>query len=312
VALESTAVFLHRPADVDALPIAGSIARPQEAIQVVLQTVDGGVLVKSVKRQPDASFSGEVYGVTPRQRSVAVGDVVRFIESQIFRFKTAENAQMAPADAELAEMMRAFADRFSNADAPDSERSAVAHLKPDDFSIDSFPRATANRSAPAPAARRASIDRAGSLLPADSKRVEPELSVAEAYSMLGAFAPDYRDVQPDRDSTAARDEPVLSDRDNLTARDEPVLDDTSAPHDRPVHEEQPAVADRVSPGQAPMGSDHPVACLECGATLQWVARDPSSPEVPAPSKVSCRSCGRINDIAEAQAASRRRRAFCPS
>src|SRR5687768_12823580 len=136
MALESIPIFLQRPPGVDALPVAGSIARPQEAVQVVLQTVDGGVLVKSVMRQSDGSFTGEVYGVTPRQRNVAAGDIVRFVESQIFTFKTAENAPVSAADVEMAEMIRSFAGRFSHADAADVERPAVERSTPDDFSID--------------------------------------------------------------------------------------------------------------------------------------------------------------------------------
>jgi hypothetical protein len=281
MALESIPIFLQRPPGVDALPIAGSIARPQEAIQVGLQTVDGGVLVKSVMRQSDGSFTGEVYGVTPRQRTVAAGDIVRFVESQIFTFKTGENAPITPADAETAEMIRTFADRFGRADRPDAERPAADPPTPDDFSMDTASLPARDQPEPMPAAD--AIDVASSPLPAHPKPVEPELDIADAYSMLGGVVQDHRDVALDHDQA-----------------------DTSAPHDRPLREEQPAVADALLPETPPMASSEPVACLECGATLPPIAADETGV---APTKVSCPDCGRINDVAQAEAASRRRRAL---
>ncbi|HEX2827022.1 MAG TPA: hypothetical protein VHP37_11795 [Burkholderiales bacterium] len=159
--------FLHRPAGTDALPTAGSVARTDQAVRAVLRTADGGVLISSIARRPDGSFSGEVYGVTPRERAVAVGDRVTFSESQIFTYKTSGGEGTSRDEVERAQMIRAFGEAFRDAAAPSTERTAPEPLAPDDFAFEPVA---------APAAPRAEPPRA----PA-----EPEISVDDAYALLG-------------------------------------------------------------------------------------------------------------------------------
>jgi hypothetical protein len=53
------------------------------------------------------------------------------------------------------------------------------------------------------------------------------------------------------------------------------------------------------------GEEHVViGCLECGAPLTLPPRDDAAEA--RPSKVSCKHCGRINDVAQAEQVSRNR------
>jgi hypothetical protein len=307
MALEPTPVFLHRPGRAPAASIDGSAARPERAVRAVLQTADGGVLVKSIIRQPDGSFIGEVYGVTPRQRHVAPGDPVSFSESQIFTFKAADVEPMSPGDAEVADMARAFDDSFSGADAHIVSPAAAAGPAVADFSFDlgadssrdqpekkpAPPVAAESRPAraappaPAPAPAPAAPATAAApppatpapaaapppAAPAISAPLDQELSTAEAYSILGAS---------DQDSGKSEH-----------GRAEPVL------------------VDHTPPAEVSIAARQPLACLECGATLTLAAASGAPSETPPILKVSCAYCGRINDVAQAEAASRRRRSFTP-
>ena len=301
MAHEPSAVFLDRPEGVSATPVGDSIARPELAIRAVLQTADGGVLVKSIERQPDGSFVGEVYGVTPKQRRVAVGDRVSFTESQMFTFKTPDAPDLNAADAEMAEMIRAFSARFGDAEPPNAEQRASAALGPSDFSFE--PRTPETPAAPPPSAGG------------------PELSIADASAILGASAPATRESQrahaepvapaqavvprapppppphrptvtPPRADQALRADPV-------PRADKPVAPTTPPPDERPLP------SDSTPAAAAAVPADQPIACLECGATLTVV----TTADGARPAKVSCGSCGRINDVAAAEAASRRRRSF---
>jgi hypothetical protein len=296
MALEPTPVFLHRPGRAPAASIDGSAARPERAVRAVLQTADGGVLVKSIKRQPDGSFIGEVYGVTPRQRHVAPGDPVSFSESQIFTFKAADVEPVSPGDTEVADMAKAFDDGFSGADAHIVSPAAAAGPAVADFSFDlgadasrdhpekkpapavaaeSRP-APAAAPAPAPAPPPAAPAAAAAPIPAappTSAPLDPELSTAEAYSMLGASEQDRG--MPEH------------------GRAEPVL------------------VDHTPPAEVSIAGGHPLACLECGATLTLAPAAGAPSETTPILKVSCAYCGRINDVAQAEAASRRRRSLTP-
>jgi hypothetical protein len=308
------AVFLERPQGTDALPVAGSVARPSEAVRAVLHTADGGVLVQSVKREADGSFTGEVYGVTPQQRHVAVGDRISFSEPQIFRFKTADAGNTDPAEVETAEMIRAFAESFRHADAPSADRPV--EVSPDDFSFDvDMPPAVHEPETQAPSP--AETERPPAVSPAPPPKPEPKISVADAYATLRASEEDQRT------SREARVEPVLDAPPAVTVAPtveaQPVLPDAAPPV--PSDPVPPVLADPAppvlpdpappvlsapaSPAAAPAATAEPIACLECGTTLVVPAADPSG-QVPPPSKVSCPSCGRINDIAQARAASLRR------
>jgi hypothetical protein len=284
VALERTPVFLHRPERAPAASIDGSAARSERAVRAVLQTADGGVLVKSIKRQPDGSFIGEVYGTTPRQRHVAPGDPVSFSESQIFTFKAADVEPMSPGDAEVADMARAFDDSFSGADAHIVSPAAAAGPAVADFSFDlradatrdqpekKPPPAVAAESRPARAAAPAPAPAPAPAAPRSSAPLDQELSTAEAYSILAASE------QDSCKSEHRRAEPVL--------------------------------VDHTPPAEVSIAALQPLACLECGATLTLAPVSLGATEPPQ-SKASCGNCGRINDIAQAEAAGRRRRSFTP-
>jgi hypothetical protein len=280
MALESTPVFLHRPAGARAASVDGSAARPDRAVRAVLQTADGGVLVKSITRQTDGSFIGEVYGVTPRHRRIEPGDAVSFSESQIFTFKAAEAEPIRPGDAEAADMARAFDDGFRGAAPEIVSPAAKAGPTVADFSFDLDAGASGDQPAKKPAPAVAVESRhTGATPPAAPAAAAPpifvpfgkDLSTAEAYSILGAAEQDTGKSEHERV------EPAL-------------VDDT------------PAV-------EVSVGSQYPLACLECGATLTLSPAAGAASETAANLKVSCAHCGRINDIAQAEAASRRRRSF---
>ena len=281
--------FLHRPQGTDALPTEGSVARPEDAVRAVLRTADGGVLVTDIKREPDGSFSGEVYGVTPRQRQVAVGERVRFGESQIFTYKTSESA--SPADVERAEMIRAFGEAFRNADAPGADRTPLTEAPPPEFSLPpAEPPAIREPVEPTLAPPAEASPR--SAAPVTPQATEPELSVEDAYAILGGLKDDRHESREERVEPApgiapVADQPPLADQQPLP--DQPPLTEPAAPAEPDVRE--------------------PIACLECAAPLPVAAADVSGQE---PAKVSCASCGRINDVALAAAATRRRRQLHPS
>jgi hypothetical protein len=250
--------FLHRPSGTDALPTAGSIARLELAVRAVLRTDDGGVLVTSIKRQANGSFSGAVYGVTPRERHVAVGDRITFSESQIFTYKTAEADAANREEVERAEMIRAFGEGFRDAAPPNAERAAGEAASPSDFGFDAD-------SAPAAAAPKPAPPSKAPTPPPPPPPPEPELSVDDAYAILRGGEPE------------------------------------PAPSPQPVKDVQPApTVPEAQPETAPVAVE-PIVCMECGATVVV----PSADGQPPP-KVSCPSCGRINDVAQA-----RRRAIRP-
>jgi hypothetical protein len=284
MALEPPPEFLHRPAGARAASIDGSAARPDRAVRAVLQTAEGGVLVKSIMHQADGSFTGEVYGVTPRQRRIAPGDPVSFSESQIFTFEAADVEPVRPGDTEVADMARAFVDGFSGADLDIVSPAAKAGPAVADFSFDLSVDPSGNQSgkkpAPAVAAEsphpRAAAPPAPAAAPAPTAPptcapMDQELSTAEAYSIFG-----------------------ISEQ------------DTGKPEHGRV---EPVLVDHTPAAEVSIGAEYPLACLECGATLTLVPASGGATETAAKSTVSCANCGRINDIAQAEAASRRRRSF---
>ena len=220
-------VFLHRPEGVDALPIGGGAPGPRKPVRAVLQTAHGGVLVRSVVRQPDGAFTGEVYGIMPHERSVARGERVRFEESQIFSFKAG-----AGVDSELAEMARVFHEGW------DALETRTERLRAQQ--------------------RRA---------PADAAQADVEMSVGAATAIPCPAGHGERET---------KEAPVENDFDKPGPRGE-----RAAAHTEPQHE--------------------PIACMECGAILP----PPSPPADPAAAshatRITCPRCGRINDIAEAEA-----------
>jgi hypothetical protein len=272
--------FVHRPQGTDALPTAGSVARLELAVRAVLRTDDGGVLVTSITRRPDGSFTGEVYGVTPRERHVAVGDRITFAESQVFTYKTAEAKEANREDVERAEMIRAFGESFRDAAPANAERAAAEARAPADFGLDadSTPAPPPPPKQPPPAAPSAEIPRARPAAPPAAPPPppppEPELSVDDAYAILRGAEPEPNEPRE------TRVEPAMH--------------------------VQPALMEDEAPAAAPVATE-PIACMECGATLVV----PGAEGQPPPLKVSCGSCGRINDVAQAAAATRSRRVFAP-
>ena len=238
-------VFLHRPEGIDALPIGGGAPGPYKPVRAVLQTANGGVLVRSVVRQPDGAFTGEVYGIMPRETSVARGERVRFEDSQIFSFKSG-----ASMDSELAEMARVFHEGW---EALETRPGRGRPPGP------STPEAGAQ---PRPAASRKSAE-AG-----------VEMSVGEAMAILCPAGHGERET---------KEAPVDNDFDKPGR---------AAARATPHHES--------------------IACMECGAVLP----PPPPPADPAAAshatRITCPRCGRINDIAEAEAVDLHRQRPLPS
>lgn len=219
-------VFLHRPEGVDALPIGGGAPGLHKPVRAVLQTTHGGVLVRSVVRQPDGAFTGEVYGIMPREPGVARGERVRFEESQIFSFKAD-----ASVDSELAEMSRVFHEGWDE-------------LETRTVSV------------------RAQQERA----PADAARAHVQTSAGVEMAIL---SPAGRGKRETKEALVEND------------FDKPGPRERTPAHTEPQHE--------------------PIACMECGAILP----PPPPPADPAAAshatRITCPRCGRINDIAEAEA-----------
>lgn len=265
-------VFLQRPQGVVAMPIAGggSAAGPYKPVRAVLQTAHGGVLVRSVVRQADGTFSGEVYGIMPREATVTRGERVRFEESQIFTFKNDDTV-----DAELVEMLQAFEQGLLEIEAqPAKGRIAAGPSARDvDACLDAVTAPVLAQAAPAavtPETHRLPRER-----PADRMRAEAgeELSVAEALAIL---CPSEREGRETKEATVENDFA------------KPAPPEQAAPHPDSEY-------------------DEPIACMECGAILPPppAAADPA--QTPPATRIACPRCGRINDIAEAKAADRVRR-----
>jgi hypothetical protein len=344
--------FLRRPPDEAPVVIGGGSARPEEASRVVLQTADGGVLVRAIRRQSDGSMIGEVYGVTPRQRSLGIGDLVSFEESHIFTFKPGESREKAAADAEVADMVRVFEAHFSGHDAP-AETKAVALDSADmDFSfgpdVDTGRVETQMR---APAAVRGQ-DRPGAAATSAAGEPDEELTLDDAFALLRASerpAPAAEDKRPEPAvKPQPRAEPVAAPQprvEPVAAPRKPRVEPVAAPRQErlePARPPQPRVEpaaaprqERVEPSPSPQsepaapaptpsiagmesatdaeapaeshaaGEEHVViGCLECGAPLTLPPRDDAAEA--RPSKVSCKHCGRINDVAQAEQVSRNR------
>lgn len=264
-------VFLHRAQGVEAMPIGGGCAaRPYKPMRAVLQTAHGGVLVRSIVRQPDGTFSGDVYGIMPREQSVARGERVRFAESQIFTFKSDDAV-----DAELAEMQQAFEENLREIEAQPPKGRIPARprareidggldaVAPPNFSQSAPPAVTSE--SPHPAARRATVEKANA-------QADQELSVAEAMAIL------CPGEQPGRETKEAHVENDFA---------KPATPEQAAPRPEPDYEE-------------------PIACMECGAILPAVPAAADAAETRPATRIACPRCGRINDIAEAKAADRSR------
>jgi len=312
--------FLRRAPDEAPVVIGGGSARPEEASRIVLQSADGGVLVRSIRRQSDGTFIGEVYGVTPRQRSLGIGDLVSFEESHIFSFKPGESREKTAADAEVADMVRAFEAHFSGHDAP-AETKAVALDSADmDFSfgpdVDTSRAGTQMR---APTAVRGE-DRPGAAATSAAGEPDEELTLDDAFALLRASerrepaAEDKRPEpavmpQPRAEPMAApqpRVEPVAAPRQERAEPAPSPQSEPAAPAPTPsIAGMEPATGAEAPAESHAAGEEHVViGCLECGAPLTLPPRDDAAEA--RPSKVSCRHCGRINDVAQAEQVSRNR------
>lgn len=223
------------------------------------------MLVKAILRQADGSFIGEVYGVTPRQHAVAVGDLVSFSESQIFTFRVEANSG-SPADAEMVDMIRAFDASFAAADTRKVRAQPDLEEFDEDFSLAQEPDVSAVPTQQHAAAVRSPGDDFGSALTAPSDRIEKEPGSA------GAVSPSEIAEGPKPDLKQERAEP-------------------------------PAVAN-VRLADTGVASEHQVACIECGAIVHF-PRTSDDASATRKLRVACCSCGRINEISEARLASRK-------
>lgn len=220
------------------------------------------MLVKAILRQADGSFIGEVYGVTPRQHAVAVGDLVSFSESQIFTFRVEANSG-SPADAEMVDMIRAFDASFAAADTRKVRAQPDLEEFDEDFSLAQEPDAAAVPTQPQAAAAPIRSDDFGSALGAPSARIEKEPASAGAVSLREIAEGPKPDLKEER-------------------------------------AEPPGVANVRTPDAA-VASEHQVTCIECGAIVHF-SRMSDDPSATRKLRVACRSCGRINEISEAQLA----------
>lgn len=228
---EQGTVFLHRAPGDKASVIGGGAARIAEAERVALQTAHGRVLVRSISRDPDGSFAGEVYAVMPREPHAGVGDHVCFHESQIFAFKVAEGAAPADADDEIAQMTRTFEESFGQFDAaapkerpPVSPASSDASLFDMDISavLQDLPASPASPS-PSERPRAQPVARAPRAAQKDAT-----LSTAEAVSILRA-----------------------AEQKGGTARQGTVASAIAAPASAPKPEPKPVVGPPARPVAAP-------------------------------------------------------------
>lgn len=271
--LNSATVFLRRPLGGKAVQIGVSMPRAEAPIRAVLQAHDGRVLVKSIERQPDGTFIGEVYGVMPHQRSVAVGDVVRFEEDQIFTFKAADDAPKESADADMLDIVRKFEERFKELEAQYDKGSDAS---PSVDTVDSLcidgaitgdqhdsklPNSKPGAELPTPPAPAAPA------APVAAVEAPEDMSITEALSILGASEVQGR-MQP-----AQRLEPQLM--------------------------------DQSPPANVGIGGEHILKCLECGTTLILLPSQQALNDGAREIKVSCPNCGRINKLAGSEASRRR-------
>lgn len=264
-------VFLHRPQGVDAMPIdGGGTGRPYKPVRAVLQTAHGGVLVRSIVRQPDGTFTGDVYGIMPREPGVARGERVRFEESQIFTFKSGDTV-----DAELAEMQHAFEEGLREIEAQPVKGRAPVRRSPREI--------------------EGGLDVAA---PPDSARAVPAAAIPEPAPPAVRRALEELGAQADQGLSVAEAMAILCPREQHGRETkEAHMENDFA---------KPASPEEAAP-RPDARNEEPIACMECGALLPPVpvAADPA--ETPPATRIACPRCGRINDIAEAKAADLSRR-----
>lgn len=261
-------MFVSRPPGEKTAHVGGRPAPVDEATHVVLEARDGRVLVKSIRPQGDGTFIGEIYGVMPRQRSVAVGDLVQFHEAHVLMFRTPQHAasvSTAP-DADMAEMARRFDEGFGEFASPpgDEAQGAPSITAGDLFRIDAA---------------------AG-----DNQRVEPPPVEAPRAVVI-----------PIAEVPAAPSPARLDD-----IREESSIDKTDHMLRTPKEKSPPLVTERseqmkrvepsnpaeVPPAAAAAAEGQPFKCVECGTKL--FASPPPEGDAPEALKVACPACGRIN------------------
>jgi hypothetical protein len=363
---DQATVFLHRPPNEKPSVLGGGVATVADAERVVLQTAHGRVLVRSVKKEPDGTFTGHVYAVMPREPDVAIGDEVRFSETQVFALKAAEGAATATvdtaakaearerghgpapgvADDEIAQMARTFEAsfrQFDTAASQDEPRAAPASSDASSFDLDIAavlqdlppPRATAVNADPArtqPAPKAAAPE---------EKEKDAALSTAEAMSILRAAeqkgsaarrgpadavaaepAPvpvTPKPLAPEPAAASTPPPPPLDSRPAaaLTPRTPAANPDVRQTEPMPratnpvpvplptplaarpvAAAPEPVEAQATSAPLAPLAPPAPdvkITCRECGSTLivPPAAEDAAAGQT---RKVSCRTCGRINEV----------------
>ncbi len=301
--------FLRRAPDEAPVVIGGGSARPEEASRVVLQTADGGVLLRAIRRQSDGTFIGEVCGVTPRQRSLGIGDLVGFEESHIFTFKPGESREKTDADAEVADMVRAFEAHFSGRDAPADTKTVALDSAAMDFSFGpDVETSSAETRMRAPAKDRGQAH-PGAAATSAAGEPEKELSLDDAFALLRAserHEPAAEGKRPEPAVTPQpRVEPVAVPSQDRAEPVPPPQSEPAAPAPTPPSARtETATPAEASAGIQATGEHVVIGCLECGDPLTLPPRDDAAEA--RPSKVSCKHCGRINDVAQAEQVSRNR------
>jgi hypothetical protein len=249
--------FRHLRAGEKAVHVGGHSDRPERAVRVVLEAPDGHVLVTSIQLQRDGTFIGEVYGVMPNQHSVAVGDHVQFEESQIVRFRTADQRSDDEKTVDdMAEMASTFEERFRELSGEPEKMPEVSSETADLFAE----------------AKAWNADEHAQAQPSETPAAAPA-APPPAAGRPAAPAPAPAALNP---AVPAQTAPA------------PALPEPIAAVPKPA---------RVEPPQAPAAAARVAAvetfkCMECGTKLVIPASHEGAPAEPP--KVACPTCGRIN------------------
>ena len=291
--------FLHRRPGDEAVHVGGRSVRIDRAVRVVLEAPDGRVLVTSIQRQGDGTLIGEVYRVMPNQRSVAVGDLVQFEESQIFRFRTPDElSDEEKVVDDIAQMASTFEQRFRELSGWPEKPPEVSNEAADLFAeakawnaserAEAQPRETpaAAAAAPPPAPTRVVDPVPPSRPPAAPAPVPAAPTPAAAPPPVTPAAAAPSDATARVSADAAREETEVSEAPTVA----PAPDArTAAPVSAPT---EPLTTPQPPPTPAPSAAPQSFKCIECGTRL--TIPPPAEGATAEPIKIVCPACGRIN------------------
>lgn len=267
--------FRHRRPGEKAIHVGGRSGRVERAVRVVLEASDGRVLVTSIQRQSDGTLIGEVYGVMPNQRSVAVGDHVQFNESQIFRFRTADElSDDEKVVDDIAAMASTFEQRFRELSGEPQKPPEVSRE-----AADLFAEAKAWNADQPVEARAPEIPDAAPATPRPAAAPRVEAAPSPAARVVPAPA-----APPPRPAAPAPAAPVQAVPEPAPPKEPPAMPAPSRP--------EPEVTPEPPPAPAPAATTETFKCIECGTRL--TIPPPAEGGTDEPIKIGCPTCGRIN------------------